>query len=57
MEIKLAPKLFDLLVRNLRGIVSIIRSQERLIMQICVRDAGMPRKGLPVEFPEKRKPT
>jgi RNA polymerase primary sigma factor len=29
MEIKLAPKLFDLLVRNLRGIVSIIRSQER----------------------------
>ena len=52
MEIKLAPKLFDLLVRNLRGIVSIIRSQERLIMQICVRDAGMPRKDFLSSFPK-----
>ena len=52
MEIKLAPKLFDLLVRNLRGIVSIIRSQERLIMQICVRDAGMPRKDFLASFPK-----
>ena len=52
MEIKLAPKLFDLLVRNLRGIVSIIRSQERLIMQICVRDARMPRKDFLASFPK-----
>ena len=52
MELKLAPKLFDLLVRNLRGIVSIIRSQERLIMQICVRDAGMPRKDFLTSFPK-----
>ena len=52
MELKLAPKLFDLLVRNLRGIVSIIRSQERLIMQICVRDAGMPRKDFLASFPK-----
>ena len=52
MEIKLAPKLFDLLVRNLRGIVSIIRSQERLIMQICVRDARMPRKDFLSSFPK-----
>jgi RNA polymerase primary sigma factor len=52
MEIKLAPKLFDLLVRNLRGIVAIIRSQERLIMQICVRDAGMPRKDFLSSFPK-----
>jgi RNA polymerase primary sigma factor len=52
MEIKLAPKLFDLLVRNLRGIVTIIRSQERLIMQICVRDAGMPRKDFLSSFPK-----
>jgi RNA polymerase primary sigma factor len=52
MEIKLAPKLFDLLVRNLRGIVSIIRSQERLIMKICVRDAGMPRKDFLSSFPK-----
>ncbi len=52
MELKLAPKLFDLLVRNLRGIVAIIRSQERLIMQICVRDAGMPRKDFLSSFPK-----
>jgi RNA polymerase primary sigma factor len=52
MELKLAPKLFDLLVRNLRGIVSIIRSQERLVMQICVRDARMPRKDFLSSFPK-----
>ena len=52
MELKLAPKLFDLLVRNLRGVVAIIRSQERLIMQICVRDAGMPRKDFLSSFPK-----
>ncbi len=52
MELKLAPKLFDLLVRNLRGIVSIIRSQERLVMRICVRDARMPRKDFLSSFPK-----
>jgi RNA polymerase primary sigma factor len=52
MELKLAPKLFDLLVRSLRGVVSIIRSQERLIMQICVRDARMPRKDFLSSFPK-----
>ena len=52
MELKLAPKLFDALVRNLRDVVSIIRSQERLIMQLCVRDAGMPRKDFLSSFPK-----
>ena len=52
MELKLAPKLFDMLVRHLRGIVSVIRTQERLVMQICVRDAGMPRKDFLVSFPK-----
>ena len=52
MEIKLAPKLFDALVRNLRDVVSIIRSQERMVMQICVRDAGMPRKDFLSSFPK-----
>jgi RNA polymerase primary sigma factor len=52
MELKLAPKLFDVLVRNLRGIVAVIRGQERLIMQICVRDAGMPRKDFLSSFPK-----
>jgi RNA polymerase primary sigma factor len=52
MELKLAPKLFDMLVKNLRGIVSVIRTQERLVMQICVRDAGMPRKDFLSSFPK-----
>ena len=52
MELKLAPKLFDALVRNLRGIVTIIRTQERLVMRICVRDAGMPRKDFLSSFPK-----
>jgi RNA polymerase primary sigma factor len=52
MELKLAPKLFDLLVRNLRSEIAVVRSQERLIMQICVRDAGMPRKDFLGSFPK-----
>jgi RNA polymerase primary sigma factor len=52
MELKLAPKLFDLLVRNLRDSISVIRAQERQVMQICVRDAGMPRKDFLTSFPK-----
>ena len=52
MELKLAPKLFDDLVLNLRDSVAVIRSQERLVMQICVRDAGMPRKDFIASFPK-----
>jgi len=52
MELKLAPKMFDLLVRNLRGSVSVIRTQERQVMQICVRDAGMPKKDFLASFPK-----
>ncbi|MDH5456755.1 MAG: RNA polymerase sigma factor RpoD [Gammaproteobacteria bacterium] len=52
MELKLAPKLFDALVRNLRDVVSIIRSQERMVMRLCVRDAGMPRKDFLSSFPK-----
>ena len=52
MELKLAPKLFDALVKNLRDRIAIIRVQERLVMQICVRDAGMPRKDFLASFPK-----
>jgi len=52
MELKLAPKLFDMLVRNLRDSVAVIRAQERQVMQICVRDAGMPRKDFLASFPK-----
>jgi len=52
MEIKLSPKLTDVLVRNLRASVSVVRTQERQVMQICVRDAGMPRKDFLASFPK-----
>ena len=52
MELKLAPKLFDALVRSLRGVVAVVRSQERMVMRICVRDAGMPRKDFLSSFPK-----
>jgi RNA polymerase primary sigma factor len=52
MELKLSPKLTDMLVRNLRESVSVIRSQERQVMSICVREAGMPRKDFIASFPK-----
>jgi RNA polymerase primary sigma factor len=52
MELKLAPKLTDRLVRGLRESVAVVRTQERQIMQICVRDAGMPRKDFLASFPK-----
>ncbi len=51
MEIKLAPKLFDVLVLSLRATVAELRFAERRIMQICVREAGMPRKDFLGSFP------
>ncbi|MGB5738548.1 MAG: RNA polymerase sigma factor RpoD [Woeseia sp.] len=52
MELKLAPKLTDLLVRDLRASVSVLRMQERQVMQICVRDCGMPKKDFLSSFPK-----
>ena len=52
MELKLAPKLTDALVRHLRDFVAVIRTQERQVMQICVRDSGMPRKDFIASFPK-----
>ena len=51
MELKLAPRLFDALANHLRDTVNAIRNQERRIMQICVRDCGMPRKDFLSSFP------
>ena len=51
MELKLAPKLFDLLCAHLRDRVEAIRAQERRIMQFAVREAGMPRKDFLSTFP------
>ena len=51
MPIKLVPKQYDALVERVRGSLAQIRQQERAIMQICVRDARMPRADFLRLFP------
>src|SRR5690606_2159087 len=52
MELKLAPTVSDQMVARLRDIVNSIRTYERQIMALCVRDAGMPRKDFLASFPK-----
>ncbi|WP_252273446.1 RNA polymerase sigma factor RpoD [Pseudomonas subflava] len=51
MPIKLVPKQFEALVERVRGSLDQVRSQERAIMQLCVRDARMPRADFLKLFP------
>ncbi len=52
MELKLVPALIDRLIRDLRGLVDRIRTHERVIMDICVNKAHMPRKDFITSFPD-----
>jgi RNA polymerase primary sigma factor len=52
MELKLAPRMFEQMMGELREIVANVRSQERAVMAYCVRDAGMPRKDFIASFPQ-----
>jgi RNA polymerase primary sigma factor len=52
MELKLAPKMFDALIGQVRNDVAEIRNIEKQIMTLCVRDAGMPRKDFVTTFPK-----
>ncbi len=51
MPIKLVPKQYDALVVRVRGALERLRAQERAIMQLCVRDARMPRADFLRLFP------
>ncbi|MBB72008.1 MAG: RNA polymerase sigma factor RpoD [Legionellales bacterium] len=51
MTFKLIPKQFDKLTQHMRGLLEKIRVQERIIMDICVRKAKMPRKVFIQSFP------
>ncbi|AGI22365.1 RNA polymerase sigma factor RpoD [Pseudomonas sp. ATCC 13867] len=51
MPIKLVPKQFDALVAKVRDALDSVRRQERAIMQLCVRDARMPRADFLRQFP------
>jgi len=52
MEFKLAPKMIDRLVANLRALVERIRTHERVIMDLCVSKGRMPRKEFITSFPD-----
>lgn len=51
MPIKLVPKQYDALVTHVRDSLQRLRGQERAIMQLCVRDARMPRADFLKHFP------
>ncbi|WBH62387.1 RNA polymerase sigma factor RpoD [Pseudomonas aeruginosa] len=51
MPIKLVPKQFDALVARVCSALEGVRAQERAIMQLCVRDARMPRADFLRLFP------
>ena len=50
--LKLAPRMVEVLIANLRETVARIRSHERIIMDICVHKAHMPRKDFITSFPD-----
>jgi RNA polymerase primary sigma factor len=52
MGLKLAPKLFEEFCVQVRATITHIRTQERQVMQLCVRQAGMPRKDFISSFPK-----
>ncbi len=52
MQLKIVQRLIDELVGRLRDMVDRIRAQEKIIMDICVKQAHMPRKDFIVTFPE-----
>ena len=51
MQLKLTPKLIDRLTSSLRGIIERVRTNERAVMRMCVREAKMPRKRFIDLFP------
>ena len=51
-ELRLTPRLHELLHRHVKGKFNYIRDRERTIMRICVDEAGMPRQDFVRNFPE-----
>ena len=51
MPIKFAPKLADSLIEKIRSTLQQVRMHERSVMQLCVRDASMPRADFLKSFP------
>lgn len=50
MDIKLSPRQFNKLSRKMRSLLDEIRSQERMIMDLCVNKGKLPRKAFITSF-------
>jgi len=51
LQLKLVPRIIEILTTNLRNAIAKIRMHERNIMDACVTRAGMPRKEFITSFP------
>ncbi|WJY14470.1 RNA polymerase sigma factor RpoD [Pectobacteriaceae bacterium CE90] len=49
-QFRLVPKQFDLLVNSMRSMMDRVRTQERLIMKLCVEQSKMPKKNFVTLF-------
>jgi len=52
MEFRIAPALFVELTGMLRNVVNQVREHERTVLNLCVNEAGMPRKVFITSFPK-----
>jgi RNA polymerase primary sigma factor len=52
LEFRLVPPLFTELTELLRAVIRRVREQERLILEICVNECGMPRREFISSFPK-----
>jgi len=52
MEFRLSPALFNQLAGMLRDIINQVREHERSILNLCVGEAGMPRRDFITSFPK-----
>lgn len=51
-KFKLVPRQLDKLNKKMRGMLNIVRAQERLVMNLCVTKARMPRRNFIDSFPK-----
>ncbi len=51
-ELKLTPKMTAIIQLNMRDLITRIRAQEKIILDVCVEQAHMPRKQFITTFPD-----
>ncbi len=51
-ELKLTPKMTIVIQLNMRSLITRIRAQEKIILDVCVEQAHMPRKHFITTFPD-----